>query len=86
MYRSLVVAACLAASASAAFAQNGFDIKTIDPENFRAIAFKITDAQKPDIDGRLNAVLNTCRSCAIVSLPYESMIAIVRPRPSLPAA
>ena len=39
--------------ASSAFAQNGFDIKTVDPETFRAIAFKITDAQRPDIDGKL---------------------------------
>jgi hypothetical protein len=30
-----------------------FDIRTVDPETFRAIAFKITDAQRPDIDGRL---------------------------------
>src|SRR6187551_1140950 len=34
------------------FAQS-FDIKTVDPETFRAIAFKITDAQRPDIDGNL---------------------------------
>ena len=34
------------------FAQS-FDIKTVDPETFRAIAFKITDAQRPDIDGKL---------------------------------
>jgi len=37
-----------------AFAQASFDIKTVDPETFRAIAFKITEAQRPDIDGRLN--------------------------------
>jgi hypothetical protein len=47
----------LAAFAASASAQRGntetFDIKTIDPESFRAIAFKISDAQKPDIDGRL---------------------------------
>jgi hypothetical protein len=39
--------------AGSAFAQASFDIKTVDPETFRAIAFKITDAQRPDIDGRL---------------------------------
>ena len=36
-----------------AFAQASFDIKTVDPETFRAIAFKIAEAQRPDIDGRL---------------------------------
>jgi hypothetical protein len=40
-------------SAAHAFAQAPFDIKTVDPETFRAIAFKITAAQRPDIDGRL---------------------------------
>ena len=29
-----------------------FDIRKIDPETFRAIAVKITDAQKPTIDGK----------------------------------
>src|SRR5207248_1147174 len=38
----------------------------------------------PHIDCRPNAVLNTCRSCAMVSLPYESTIAIVWPRPVSP--
>ena len=33
--------------------QTAFDIKTVDPETFRAIAFKITEAQRPDIDGQL---------------------------------
>ena len=45
------------ASASAivrgAVLAQSFDIKTIDPETFRAIALKITDAQRPDIDGKL---------------------------------
>ncbi|HEX8030931.1 MAG TPA: DUF5916 domain-containing protein [Vicinamibacterales bacterium] len=40
-------------SSSPVFAQS-FDIKTVDPETFRAIAFKITDTQRPDIDGQLN--------------------------------
>src|SRR5690349_18556846 len=31
-----------------------------------------------------NAVSNTCKSCAIVSDPYESTIAIVMPLPSNP--
>jgi hypothetical protein len=34
-------------------AQSAFDIKTIDPETFRAIAFKLADGQQPQIDGRL---------------------------------
>ncbi len=34
-------------------AQSAFDIKTIDPETFRAIAFKIEDGQQPRIDGKL---------------------------------
>ena len=51
-------------SASAAVAQNSatgaappaagqFDITTVDPETFRAIAVKITGAQRPNVDGRL---------------------------------
>src|SRR5947208_2547573 len=40
----------------------------------------------PHICASPNAWLNTCRSWAIVSLPYESTIAIVRPLPSLPPA
>jgi hypothetical protein len=35
-------------------AAQSFDITTIDPESFRAIAVKITEAQRPTIDGRLN--------------------------------
>src|SRR3954452_22424174 len=38
----------------------------------------------PHIGVSPNAWLNTCRSWAIVSLPYESTIAIVRPAPFLP--
>src|SRR5436190_63629 len=45
--------ACVVLCASHAFAQAPFDIKTVDPETFRAIAFKITDAQRPNIDGKL---------------------------------
>ena len=54
MFRTLATLA-IALSASAAFAQNenGFDIRTVDPETFRAIAHKITGGQRPDIDGRL---------------------------------
>ena len=48
----LVGIAALAVCAAPAAAQS-FDIKTIDPESFRAIAVKITDAQRPAIDGRL---------------------------------
>ena len=50
----VVSIACLAVSP--VFAQEDvppFDVKTVDPETFRAIAFKITGAQRPDIDGRL---------------------------------
>ena len=36
-------------AAVAASAQSSFDIKTVDPETFRAIAFKIGDAQRPDV-------------------------------------
>jgi hypothetical protein len=58
MLKRVIAAAILAAFAPAAFAQGGpsesFDIKSVNPESFRAIAFKITEAQKPDIDGRLN--------------------------------
>ena len=44
--------AAWAVCATAAPAQS-FDIKTIDPESFRAIAVKISDAQRPSIDGKL---------------------------------
>ncbi len=50
--RIACAAAIVAISAAHAAAQS-FDIKTIDPETFRAIALKITDAQRPAIDGRL---------------------------------
>jgi hypothetical protein len=57
MLRSWLVAlAIIAAGVSTAFAQAAqpaFDIKTIDPETFRAIAFRITAEQRPAIDGRL---------------------------------
>src|SRR4051794_5073423 len=38
----------------------------------------------PHIAGRPNAWSYTCRSCAMVSLPYESTTAMVMPRPSTP--
>ena len=38
---------------ASALAQSVFDIKTIDPETFRAIAFKLADGQQPKIDGQL---------------------------------
>jgi hypothetical protein len=47
---SVIAALVLASSPAAA---QSFDIKTVDPATFRAIAFKITDAQRPSIDGRL---------------------------------
>jgi len=46
------VVAIVVISAAHASAQT-FDIKTVDPETFRAIAFKITEAQRPAIDGKL---------------------------------
>src|SRR5215213_5082150 len=53
LMRQFVCAVALSAvSVSAASAQS-FDIKTIDPETFRVIAVKITDAQHPAIDGKL---------------------------------
>ncbi len=39
---------------SDAWAQSAFDIKTIDPETFRAIAVKIAEGQQPRIDGVLS--------------------------------
>ncbi len=39
--------------AQSAFAQSAFEIKTIDPETFRAMAFKLADGQQPSIDGKL---------------------------------
>lgn len=59
MLRLLIALAVIATLASSAWAEQGpsaspaFDIKNIDPESFRAIAFKITDEQRPSIDGRL---------------------------------
>jgi hypothetical protein len=50
--RACLFAAILSFGAISASAQS-FDIKTIDPESFRAIALKITDAQRPSIDGQL---------------------------------
>src|SRR5580765_750395 len=52
--------------------------------NFGIPAAHVTPSS-PHIGWRLNAWLNTCRSCAIVSLPYESTMAIVMPLPSQPA-
>ena len=52
MFKSLLVALALGGAASATSAQS-FDITTIDPEGFRALAVEITDAQRPAIDGRL---------------------------------
>jgi hypothetical protein len=45
-----MIVVCASAHASA---QASFDIKTVDPATFRAMAIKITDAQRPDIDGKL---------------------------------
>jgi hypothetical protein len=40
-------------AASADAQQSAFDIKSIDPETFRAIAYELADGQQPRIDGRL---------------------------------
>ena len=52
--RTWFLAATIACCASAAVSAQSFDIKTVDPETFRAIAVKITDAQRPTIDGKLS--------------------------------
>ena len=53
MRRAVLVAVCLLTAAPAAAQQASFDIKSIDPETFRAIAFRLADGQQPRIDGRL---------------------------------
>ena len=53
MIKRVALVLALTGVATAASAQRAFDIKTVDPESFRAIAVKITDAQRPAIDGRL---------------------------------
>jgi hypothetical protein len=56
MKNAFLLALCLCVSVARSSAQQGgeaFDIKTIDPETFRAIAFKLPDGQAPKIDGRL---------------------------------
>lgn len=57
MRRVFFLLCALSVLPAAALAQagppSGFDIKTVDPETFRAMAFRITDAQRPTIDGRL---------------------------------
>lgn len=50
--RALACVICVTCG-SDAFAQSAFDIRTIDPETFRAVAFKLNDGQQPKIDGRL---------------------------------
>lgn len=53
--RRLLCSGLLIAFSSVAFAQNdaAFDIRTVDPGTFRAIAFKISGAHRPSIDGEL---------------------------------
>jgi hypothetical protein len=56
MRRVFLSGCVLALLAAPGFAQNsvdGFDIKSIDPESFRAIALRISDSQRPNIDGKL---------------------------------
>jgi len=51
--RLLCVIGVICGSHASVFAQSTFDIKTIDPETFRAIAFKLAEGQQPKIDGKL---------------------------------
>ena len=51
--RLVLLAVLVWISPGLASAQDGFDIKAIDPETFRAIAHRLADGQQPDIDGRL---------------------------------
>lgn len=50
--RVLLAAGLVLAGPRSLLAQS-FDIKTIDPETFRAVAFRLTDTQRPNIDGKL---------------------------------
>jgi hypothetical protein len=52
VFRAWFLAVCVLQAVSAA-AQSAFDIKSIDPESFRAIAYRLQDGQQPAIDGRL---------------------------------
>ena len=51
--RAACAAAIVAICATHAWAQASFDIKTVDPETFRAIAHRISAEQRPEIDGKL---------------------------------
>ena len=51
--RLLICVICVICGADVSAAQSAFDIRTIDPETFRAIAVKLADGQQPEIDGRL---------------------------------
>ena len=53
MSRRVFLAVLVWIAPGLASAQNGFDIKAIDPETFRAIAHRLADGQQPDIDGHL---------------------------------
>jgi hypothetical protein len=49
----LRVIGLIGAAATPGFAQASFDITSIDPESFRAMAYRLADGQQPQIDGRL---------------------------------
>ena len=53
MFRVRLAAFFVFHAAVSATAQDGFDIKLIDPQQFRATAYRLRDGQQPDIDGRL---------------------------------
>jgi hypothetical protein len=53
----LVAAAPCLGIAQPANGSAGFDIRTIDPESFRALAFKVPEGLSPKIDGRLNETI-----------------------------
>lgn len=54
MPRGALTAVLILLAASPALADDPFDIRTIDPETFRAIAARLPEGQGPRIDGRLD--------------------------------
>lgn len=50
---SVLCVALLVCGPQWSFAQSAFDIKTIDPHSFRAMALRLSEGQAPKIDGHL---------------------------------